>query len=152
MARKQFEVSKRALIGKCSAALLLGSIASIWIVISLSYLSTLKEQGYYSAPVPVLIMHMYCIPIFIYQFIGYMVSGVIYMGLIKRGWINSAIVAYLGVGISGWIISTALLFVYSGFYSLDSIMGASEIGLPSLLLYLWFLYPKPAELNTKESN
>jgi hypothetical protein len=145
MAEKQFEINKRAFIKKCSVALLLGSLISIWIVILLSYLSTLREQGYYSAPVPVLIMHMYCIPIFMYQFLGYIVSGLICIALVKRGWIKSAITAYLGVGISGWIISTALLAVYGGFFSLDSIVGASEIGLPSLLLYLVFLFPKPAE-------
>jgi hypothetical protein len=145
MAERQFEISKRVLIMKCSVATLLGSLISVWLFIIWNYFSTVKDQGYYSAPLSILEMHLICIPIFGYQLPAYLVGGLICISLLKRGWVNSAIVAYLGAGLSAWIISTLLMFLSGTDYTLDALVGALGIGLPSLLLYLVLLFPKSAE-------
>jgi hypothetical protein len=75
----------------------------------------------------------------------YLVSSLICVSLFKRGWVKSAIVAYLGVGISGWIISSLFWFVSGIDYTLGDMVVALEIGLPSLLVYLVFLYPRSAD-------
>jgi hypothetical protein len=145
MAERQFEISKRAFIRKCSMAILLGSVISVWMFIIWDYFSMIRDQGYYSAPTSILEMQLLCIPIFGYQLPAYLVSGLICISLVKRGWVKSAIVAYLGAGLSGWIISTLLMFVSGTDYTLDAMVGALGIELPSLLMYLVFLFPKSAE-------
>ena len=76
------------------------------------------------------------------------------ISLVKRGWIKSAITAYLGVGIAGWFISTLLLSVL--FTTDGDYLVAMEIaligGLPSLLLYLWFFLPKPVNETNNEDD
>jgi hypothetical protein len=145
MAERQFEISKRVLIMKCSVVTLLGSLISVWLFIIWNYFSTVKDLGYYSNPFSILEMHLICIPIFGYQLPAYLVSSLICISLVQRGWIKSAIVAYLGAGLSGWIISTLLMFVSGSDYTLDALVGALGIELPSLLIYLVFLFPKSAE-------
>jgi hypothetical protein len=145
MAERQFEISKRVLITKCSVATLLGSLISVWLFILWNYFSTVKDLGYYSAPFSILEMHLICIPILGYQLPAYLVSSLIGMNLVKRGWIKSAMAAYLGAGVAGWLISTLLMFVSGTDYTLDAVVGALGIELPSLLLYLVFLFPKYVE-------
>ena len=145
MAERQFEISKRVLIMKCSVVTLLGSLISVWLFIIWNYFSTVKDLGYYSAPFSILEMHLICIPIFGYQLPAYLVSGLICISLVQRGWVKSAIVAYLGAGISGWIISSLFWFVSGTEYTFGGMVVALEIGLPSLLVYLVFLYPKSAD-------
>lgn len=147
MADRQFEVSRSAFTIKCGKAILLGSLIPVWIFIIWNYFWTANSQGNYSAPVSILEMQLLCIPYFTYQLPAYLVSGMIFISFVKKGWIKSAIAAYLGAGISGWIISTLLLFIlYTADSDYLSAMGSAFIeGVPSLLLYLWFLYPKPVE-------
>jgi len=95
-------------------------------------------------------MHLICIPVFAYQLPVYLVSSLIYVSLFKRGWVKSAIVAYLGAGISGWIISSLFWFVSGTDYTLGGMVVALEIGLPSLLVYLVFLYPGRQIGNNKQ--
>jgi hypothetical protein len=51
----------------------------------------------------------------------------------------------LAAGVAGWLISTLLMFVSGTDYTLDAMADALGIELPSLLLYLLFLFPKSAE-------
>ena len=145
MAERQFAINYRKTLMKCSIAILLGSLISAWLFIILNYFETVNSQGYYSAPVSILEMHLLCIPVFAYQLPVYLVSSLIFVSLFKRGWVKSAVVAYLGAGISGWIISSLFWFVSGTDYTLGGMVVALEIGLPSLLVYLVFLYPRSAD-------
>jgi hypothetical protein len=152
MAERQFEISKRAFIRKSSMALLLGSLIPIWVFILWDYFSTIGDQSYYSAPVSLLETQLLCIPIFGYQLPAYLVSGIIGITLVKRGWIKSAMATYWGVGISGWIVSALLYSILlSGILrgtdetTIQALGFSLGLGLPSLLLYLVFLFPKSTE-------
>ena len=152
MAERQFEISTRVFIRKSGMAILLGSLIPIWVFIIWDYFSTMSNPGYYSAPVSILETQLLCIPIFGYQLPAYLVSGIIGITLVKRGWIKSAMAAYWGVGISGWIVSALLYFILLSGMLIGSdettiqAMGFSlGLGLPSLLLYLLFLFPKSTE-------
>ena len=147
MDNRQFEISRRKFIKKCGVAVLLGSLITSWIYIILNYFETMKLQGYYSSPFSILEFQLLCLPFFAYQIPAYFVGGMIGISLVKRGWIRSVITAYLGVGIAGYFISTLLLSVL--FTTDSSYFVAMEITLlgefPSLLLYLWFLFPKKVQ-------
>ena len=149
MAERQFEVSKRAFIFKCSMAILLGSLIPAWVFIIWNYVETIKLHGYYSSPFSIVEMQLLCLPYVAYQLPAYLVSGIICISLVKRGWIKSALAAYLGVGISGWLVSTlplSLFFVSSGDDDIvQFIILSLAQGLPSLLLYLVFLCPKSVQ-------
>lgn len=145
MDQRQFEINRRIFAKKSSLAILLGSLISSWIYIIGNYLETIKSQGYYSSPFSILEFQLLCLPFFAYQLPAYLVSGMIGISLVKHRWIKPAITAYLGVGITSWVVSALLLsvlFTTNGDYFI-AMKIALIGGLPSLLLYLWFLYPKP---------
>lgn len=147
MDQRQFETGRLVFTKKSALAMLLGSLITSWIYMIGNYFETIKSQGYYSSPFSILEFQLLCLPFFAYQLPAYLISGMIGISLVKRGWIKSAITAYLGVGITSWVFSTLLLsvlFTTNGDY-LVAMKIALIGGLPSLLLYLWFLYPKPVE-------
>jgi hypothetical protein len=158
MAENQFEINRKKFIGKCLKAIILGSFIPAWMFIIWNYFSTIIRQGYYSAPVSMLEMNFLCIPAGGYQLPVYLVSGMIGISLVKGGWIKSAMAAYLGVGVAGWTISSVLLSIMSinssgGDESVFALIVISiMMELPGFLLYLWFLFPKPVDENSKQSD
>jgi hypothetical protein len=141
MAKTQFEINKGAFIMKCGAATLLGSLSV-----------PLVSMIFYGAFPPEAML--LCIPICGYQLPAYLISGMVGISLFERGRIRSAMTAYLGVGFSGWLISTLLLFIMGADGSSSSFVVAEAAviaGLPSLLLYLVFLFPKRVNKGNRHS-
>src|SRR5258706_9879869 len=100
-------------------------------------------------PFSIVEVQMLCLPFLANQFPAYLVSGIICISLVKHGWIKSALAAYLGVGVSGWLVSTLPLFLFFVSSGDDDIVQFIILSLAqvisSLLVYLVFLCRKSVE-------
>jgi hypothetical protein len=139
MDRTKPEMSYREMLKKSSVAILLGSLITTWLFIALNYFETIDKQGYYSAPLSMLELHLMCIPIIGYQFPSYLISNLICVNFFKRGWLKSAILTCVAGGVFGWILSTLLLYTLSIDYTLENLLNVLQLGLPSLIVYYVFV-------------
>lgn len=145
MADKQLKIDHGNIVIKCGIATVVGSLISAWAFVVWDYFYTIQIQGYYSAPLSVLEISFLCIPLCGYQFPVYLISSLFNAHLIKRGFLKSLNIAYLGAGITSWLAGSLLLIISGTGDTFADMFEMFVSGLPSLLLYLWFLYPKPVE-------